>query len=363
MLYLTIAIFIFLTACGSNLSYKTEFPEDPSGEMLSLVSHLVSNHNYLLFELEDTYFFSERNLAPNESIKYYMYTEEKINNLYNDFFKETEHTPDFLNKLKEEANENLFLEVEQPKEFSLPIVELLDDNILHVETNIAEKNYDLSELLSEYDLQSTDEIYFNVVAVNEDAFQIDIKKNEPTAPEVALFVKQDLSNIVVTQPFGNEIELNLQEKNLSDFEGLFVGLGSDGDLLKTTLGNEIWNEEEKTLTKVDANDYLSENGQFVYLQGKDLDRQGNNHYIQRIEDYLNGTNDYYARFKLDYEELGDELGIDSVGAKNVNLKYLNDRYAVLYVTFAGAITGTTGSTNVIVDLKEDTVFLVDWKWM
>lgn len=74
---------------------------------------------------------------------------------------------------------------------------------------------------------------------------------------------------------------------------------------------------------------------------------------------MEGNNEYYSQFELDYEGMGEEIGINSFGPDMVKVMYLNERYAVLFVQFAGGITGTTGSTNVLVDLKEDTIYLVD----
>lgn len=356
---------IFLTACGGNLRYKTELPEEPHPAMLDIVSHVVSNLKHYLFELDGTHVFSEKYGFPNENINYYTYTEEDLMAAYTNFFRINEGA-DFVQEVREEADEELFKEIQRPKEYSLPIIQLQEENVLTIETEFSKEEYDLTELLSEYDVKPTDELVFNVVAVTEDEFQIHINSfnnEESSWFEVSLFVKQDLSNLIVTQPFGEEFEQKLSEGQLADFENLFMELGSSGYLSKLFLGNIIWNEDTKELHRVDENDSLSENGEFVYLDGEDLAyRDDDDHYVQRIEDYLEGNNKYHSEFQLNYEELGEEIGIDSVGANMVKVKYLNERYAVLFIKFAGDFIGTTGSTNAIIDLKNDTVYLVDWDW-
>ena len=360
MFYLTIAILIFLTGCGSNYSYKTELPEESTPELLDFIGHMITNQNYFLFEEDNTHFFSMRSFNPDyEEVEYYSYTDQALNNLYMDFVR-TNLGTNAVFEYKEAAEEQLFKKVDQPMEYSLPVIQKLEGNLLHIETKYDERDYDLPELLSNYDMQPNDEISFNVVSVTEDAFQIEIDNFsvDPSNMEVALFIKQDLSEVVVTKSFGDEFAKNLRGNKLADFQGLFKQLSPDENLLKTMNGYEIWDKKAKELVDIEENDYLNKSGEFVYLNGYELEDQ-TEHRIQRIEDYVEGNSEYYSEFKLDYEELGEEIGIDSIGSRNVKVMYLNERYAVLHVNFALAITGTAGSTNVIVDLKDDTVYLVD----
>ena len=357
---LSIAILIFLTACGSNLSYKSDLPQEPNTEMLDFIGHLVSDNKYSLIKTDGNYVFTKKNRHPNDhELEYVTYTNEKINQMYTDFLKIDEEA-DSLDDFREKAEDELFQKIDQPTDYSLPIIQKLKGNILHIKTKYGEKDYDLSELLSKYDMQPNDEISFNVVSVTEDAFQIEIDNFsvDPSNMEVALFIKQDLSEVVVTKSFGDEFAKNLRGNKLADFQGLFKQLSPDENLLKTMNGYEIWDKKAKELVDIEENDYLNKSGEFVYLNGNELEDQ-TEHRIQRIEDYVDGNSEYYSEFKLDYEELGEEIGIDSAGAGIVEVMYLNDRYAVLYVNFALAITGTAGSTNVIVDLKDDTIYLVD----
>lgn len=343
------------------MNYKTELPEEPTPAMLDVADYVVSIRKNLLFEKEGTYFYSWSYMNQQE-VEYYSYTEEALKDFYIDFFRTDTDTGDVLD-LWEVAEDKLFQKVEQPMDYSLPLIQIQEDNILHIETDEAEREYDLTELLSNYDMQANDDISVNVAAVTEDSFQIDINNNSKDYMEVGLFFKQDLSDVVVSKPFGSELEKSLQEGKFADFEDLFVELGSNGHLFKTALGHEIWNKEKKELIRIDEDDYLSEDGQFVYLDGRDRGRQdGNNHYIQRVEDYLEGNDEYYSVFKLYYEEMGEEVEIDSVGAGIVDLKYFNEQYAVFFVNFNGAFVGTTGSINVIVDYINDTAYIVDWEY-
>ena len=363
MLYLTIAILIFLTACGGNLSYKTELPEEPPQELLDFIGHMITNQNYFLFESNNTHFFSMKSFNPDyQEVEYFSYTDETLNNLYTDFIR-TNLGTNAVFEFKSAAENKLFERIVEPTEYFLPIVQKREGNVLNIETLNAANSYDLTELLSKYDFQPTDEIAFNVVAVTEEEFQINIRnfsKNDPVGLDVSLFIKQDLSEVVVSPSFGDKFAHNLHENKLADFENLFIKLGPDENLLKTMIGYEIWDKEMKKFVKFGQNDYLNKSGEFVYLNGYELEEQDHTqHRIQKIEDYVDGNSEYYSEFKLDYEELGEEIGIDSAGAGIVEVMYLNDRYAVLYVNFALAITGTAGSTNVIVDLKDDTIYLVD----
>ena len=219
MFYLTIAILIFLTGCGSNHSYKTELPEEPSSEMLAFVSHLVSNQKNFLYKRDGTYVFSNKSFNPeHQEVEYFTITEENLHSLYTDFFISNLGT-DFVWNLREAAKEKMFQKIEKPTENSLPFIQIKEDNHLYIKTKDAEDIYDLTELLSKYDLQPNDEIYMNVGAVTEEEFQLDINnlsKNDSGGLEVSLFIKQDLSKLVISQPFGEELAQNLHDNKLAD---------------------------------------------------------------------------------------------------------------------------------------------------
>ena len=153
MFYLTIAILIFLTGCGSNYSYKTELPEEPPQELLDFIGHMITNQNYFLFEEDNTHFFSMRSFNPDyEEVEYYSYTDQALNNLYMDFVR-TNLGTNAVFEYKEAAEEQLFKKVDQPTEYLLPIVKKREGNVLYIETVNAENSYELIDLLRKYDFQ------------------------------------------------------------------------------------------------------------------------------------------------------------------------------------------------------------------
>ncbi|MFD1067594.1 hypothetical protein [Oceanobacillus locisalsi] len=126
----------------------------------------------------------------------------------------------------------------------------------------------------------------------------------------------------------------------------------------------VFDKESKNIHRLDDEAiFPSQDGKYVFLQGKSSPLEEGVHHIQRTEDYLEGNEQYESEFELHYDEIADELDIDSVGIESANIVYFNGDYTVLHLEFSAAVTGSAGSTNVIIDFQEDkdnpTYYLVD----
>ncbi|MGE8078338.1 hypothetical protein [Peribacillus loiseleuriae] len=129
----------------------------------------------------------------------------------------------------------------------------------------------------------------------------------------------------------------------------------------------ILDETTNTITEIKEHDLLSEDGQFVYLNGSVGELRGEDlpdgmQRIQTIENYAKGNDTYKAVFKLDYDAIAKKLDLKTNGVSFANINYFNENYIVLGLNYTGIVVGTAGYTNVIVDLqdkKELTAYLVD----
>src|SRR5699024_5491454 len=86
--------------------------------------------------------------------------------------------------------------------------------------------------------------------------------------------------------------------------------------------------------------------------------------IQKIENYLAGNDEYDTEFELNFKQISDTLDFNSIDDVSIGkVKYFNEDVVVLFFDFKATITGTTGSTNVIIDFQENrknpTIYLVD----
>ena len=113
--------------------------------------------------------------------------------------------------------------------------------------------------------------------------------------------------------------------------------------------------------QIESEHVLSEDHQFVYLNGNQI-KDGNQR-IQKTSEFLDKSDDYYIEFHLDTDEIADEMDFDSVGINQASVVYFNRDFVILSLSYDSAITGTAGSTNVIVDFQEDrenpSFYLVD----
>lgn len=63
---------------------------------------------------------------------------------------------------------------------------------------------------------------------------------------------------------------------------------------------------------------------------------------------------YEAEFSIDYEQISDTLDLKSTGSVSTGkVAYFDEDFLVLFLNFTAPFSGTSGSTNVIVDLTED----------
>src|SRR5699024_2595808 len=100
--------------------------------------------------------------------------------------------------------------------------------------------------------------------------------------------------------------------NLKDYQKLFISVG-DIDLMKTTDNYWIWDKEAKEVQNVDEQDYLSENGEYVYLEGNEREISDGEQQIQRVDDYFADNDNYETEFKISFKKIAKELDLSTSG--------------------------------------------------
>src|SRR5699024_7915348 len=92
----------------------------------------------------------------------------------------------------------------------LPEITKHDDNTLAIATTEAEKEFNLPDLLAEYEIESTDELIINLETLTDEHMRINVFHLE-NKNHVSLFVNNNLENPVITQLFGNDLEETIQQ--------------------------------------------------------------------------------------------------------------------------------------------------------
>src|SRR5699024_3349704 len=224
---------------------------------------------------------------------------------------------------------------------------------------VTEKEIDLPDLLAEYEINSTDELIINLEALTDEHMRINVFHLE-NKTHVSLFLNNNLENPVITQLFGNDLEETIQQEQLHSFEPLF----NPNDQSLKKIGPTVWNTETNELLQIDDNDYLSDDGKYVYLNGNIDPIEEGEQTIQTITDYIEENDTTYAQFSLDYKALSKQLDRKSSGNVSISqVVYFAEDYIVLYAYFKLPVVGTAGDTNIIIDLQEDknnpTFYVVD----
>ena len=351
----------------SNDNYHIGMPEELDEglidfllrESIPINARLVDKNNqYYVFSL-----FNDE--AKPMKMEYYTISNEQLLDYFSPILRSKE--PDrTLRNFRTNFEKELF-KAPNTRYEDYPGITVQEDNVLTVVTDEGEKTFDLVERLNAYNVGLEDELSLEIQSANEHSFEVYIENYnvEDQNRFLRIYMNQDLSNFTAVIAYNEYFNESLVDGTLDDFKNLVFNRElNDRYTLMSDQLRMFDHQNDTTVMINEGSDYISDDRKYVYVNGNDVDSRNNQkHRIQRIEDYLEGNNEYYSQFEFDYEEMSDHLGIDSVGAGEVKVLYLSEDYAVLQVRFAGAITGSPGSTNVILDFKENpedpAIYLID----
>ncbi|MEI3604358.1 hypothetical protein SPD48_01520 [Pseudogracilibacillus sp. SE30717A] len=362
---------LLLPACGKSndptqFIYETNFSGHSPRVEQFIKDYITSDVTYHLVTKDNVNVYAKKNLGSQQkTIEYIQFNDEQLKQYY-EHILDAESPKTEIEKLRE-SKESLFQSVDDKDAYHLPEINLEEGNIFYIKTSISEKSFKLPDLLKEYDVDVNDKVMFNIVAVDKESFQIDIqvKQEDGSSKEnMSVFITQDLQNTFVSETYTDEFLNNIVKGNLNPYENLFVKLDSEGRYIKAANSFGVADTVKNELKWINELDYLSQDNQYVYLGGNADPLSEGKQRIQEIEEYLVGNEEYFAEFDLNLKQISDALELNSVNDVSIGkVKYFNEDFIILYLNFKAAITGTAGSTNVIIDFQEDrenpTIYLVD----
>src|SRR5699024_1115861 len=86
--------------------------------------------------------------------------------------------------------------------------------------------------------------------------------------EYLLFMQQDLSAFELVMQSEESFEQFLQKDTFSTYKHLFPEIDAEGRFIKYITDHQVVDTEEQQLLSVESEDYLSEDGKYVYLGAK-----------------------------------------------------------------------------------------------
>src|SRR5699024_2223728 len=134
---------------------------------------------------------------------------------------------------------------------------LHQENTLNIKTALNEKVIKLPDFLSDYEVDKNDTIIFNVVAINEDGFQIDFliedEKNY-TYSSISIFMTSDLKNAITTKTHTNNFLTDITNNHLKLYSNLLVSLDPENRYIKANDSFAIADTANNELREIDESD-------------------------------------------------------------------------------------------------------------
>lgn len=345
---------LLLFACGNDaekggkkMTYQIGFPTEDSPALSEFLRSDIWGHQSIaLFEEEETFIYSERNMNVDENkITYFQHTLSQLKEYYEPVFS-SDHPDKVLYDLfhqEKQKKMKLHHEIDSEEEKTLPNVTLEKGNVLQIKMNQKDVSFSIPEKLEK---SMPDKLKLNIERANEDGFILHLK-DEKTREVYYFFALNDLSEMDIFQD--TELTGALEQEKLKSYYPILKRINET----LSYIDYKVIDTKTHEVFKVENQHFLSKDYKYIYLNGEDTPLDEGVQRIQRVEDYVKGNDQYYAAFKLNYEEISDELGFKSVGIGLASIVYFNEDYVVLHLSYDAHITGTAGSTNVIIDLQED----------
>nr|WP_289037205.1 hypothetical protein [uncultured Allobacillus sp.] len=347
-----------LSACtnsaASSESYKVGLPEEFSPAMLEfLATYSMPMYSTIHKQDEDGFTYSHFNVENNpERIDYFITSKKEVANHFASLIQSDNQETRFNELTKD------FESVMEPIE-EYPEIELGEDNLLTLRSGDKETSIELAE---KFNWNPEDELVVSIPRLSDKSIFLLLKNTDASGENRNgyILLSKDLTSSFVV---GNRDSFlkNLNNGELNEFKDLLL-LNEQYALIPGD--THILDYENKTTHDLDATkNKISRDGKYVWLGGNKESLKKGTHQLQRTEDYIAGSEDYYAEIQLDYDDITDELQIESASVDASRIVYFNEGLVILYLRFNSAITGTAGTTNVIFELSEDqenlTFYLAD----
>lgn len=359
---------IFLVSCTPEVTYKEGLPSEGSSAFQAfLKDYALIGYNEIKSE-DGTNIITEENWEEKTvgGISYLQYTDNELSDFYKPLADEPKEVLTSIHPTKEDKGEKLFHPMKDNDSYQLPTIEFGDEfesiGDIHIETAENEKTIHSDN----HDVEWPYAV--NILKANEAGFVLKLEEigHEPNDEETYyLFADNALEYVYITPMIPEKAPDMVSSGELADFQSLFPSAGNNW----VSLFDEpyAFNIETGRVREVEEDDYFSEDGGYVYLNGNERPVSDGVQRIQTIDDYAKDNDEYEAEFKIDFKEIGKklELDINTPNVEEAYVMYFNKDFIVLRLDYNDNLGHGVGSPNVLIDLQEQenpTAYLIDLGW-
>ncbi|MEC2075123.1 hypothetical protein [Metabacillus fastidiosus] len=378
-LNLVLISLLLLTGCETNNmftfgitkgKYVHHFPEKQSPALTEFMNTYLKVNRKLLIRNNNGFVYSKDKIGMEyKELSYSYVSKSYLEKLYEPLLGGKSSDPQWYKmfRAKRTEVERKELLAADIKNYTLPSVRLKENNQLEIITKAGEKIIDLPKELERYGVKESHELVINVSEVNNQLFILDILDLNIEHPGegtlyIGLFVKQDLSDLTASKLMNKDLQKTIDRGGLNPYKEAFKKVG-DSKRYAYLFGDTIIDLKNDQIMEIKESDYLSNDGKYIYINGKKDELPNGEQKIQTIDNYMAGNEVYEIEYKLDYKKIAKELDFATSGIGSAKLSYFNEDYVMLRLRYNGRLVGTAGETNVIVDFQEDkrnpTFYLVD----
>ncbi|MCY7752123.1 hypothetical protein MOB25_02045 [Bacillus haynesii] len=357
-IYLGIFIMCLLviTNCGKDddaFIYQKGYPKEDSPafkEYMRIESGLAGdatlrheNHKYTVMR------------GGKDGLHYYQYTDKELQDSYAVIFSSDQMFYSHINNSR-------FLDAKGPIRYiigrQLPKLRLDHKNMLQVQTELGEKKIKLPIKAT----ADSEDIYLYLYAIDKKNMLIGVKDytGDGDTKTYYIFLKQNLLKYQIVNK--DELPATIESGKLNDYLSVFPKVAEDGSYLHL-FDKYIFEKKTNLVRKISEDDYLSEDGKYVYLNGaedKDIMSEGVQR-IQTVENYLKRNHKDEVQFNLDFEKAFDGAGLKVKKVNSAEITYFNKNYVAIQFSYDFIWYGS-GYIDMLIDLqdkKHPTAYLID----
>ncbi|SES12571.1 hypothetical protein SAMN04487944_11936 [Gracilibacillus ureilyticus] len=245
--------------------YVEGFPEAKSSALSDFLVDFITYEDELVRDENNNYIYSQESRErPSSVIKYYKISEEQLMLHYAPLIA-SENPSQVFNKIRN-SNELIEEPINNNQEYSLPTVEMKDNNQLEITNQQHTQIIDLNDEMRSYGISDDIILHFSINAIKNSQIFITLKEYDKLGDNrlwYHLFV--DLQSATYTfTPFHQENQQELiQSEQLQPYYQLFPTVEDHISILGTTIVDTKSNE----VSFINEDDLLSEDGKYVYLNG------------------------------------------------------------------------------------------------
>lgn len=363
-------IVFFILRENESYTYETTLPEEPTDQLIDFFRDKLFYDKYLISNDHDAgEIYEEEPIdESNTSLSYGLSPDAKMHSYYDDRLRSAEEKKYAYNKV----NPGSYIEgISDLSNYHLPAIRLEDDQ-LRIQTATNKSSWTTFQA-DPFDVDAKEFFSVRLNGIHDDAFYMTAyTKENGSVTSYLLFMTEDLTNYHLIKNEEASINQFMQTESFALYKDVFPVIDENERYLNYFESDQVLDTKNNELLTIDADDYLSDDGKYVYLNGKihlypgeGLDE--GKQYVQTLENYLAGNDTYEVTFDLDFEDILKASDIGGIGAKvseeHRNVVYVKDELIVIHVSYDAIFFGNAGETNLLIDFSEDaenpTFYVVD----